>query len=160
MLLAFPCFGADSCACISVHDRSNLRNALGLLLLCSLSMLCFLCYPAAPSSALCHVVVPDARLAAPLWQRRLRQPGCGAAPQGPPRGAPGDGDARSRAGVRCGLPATAHALPRVAPPASSLDTQRPAGPRVPTCAPRIKRQVTGSRSAPLSKGTGARRHGV
>ena len=27
-LLAFPCFGADSCASITVHDSSNLKNPL------------------------------------------------------------------------------------------------------------------------------------
>ena len=100
-----------------------------------------------PSSVPCQVVAPNAPLAVPLWQRRLSQPGCGAAPQGPPRGAPGDGDARSRAGVRWGRPAIAHALPRAAQPVSSLDTQRPAGPRVPTCAARIKRQATGRHGA-------------
>ena len=115
-------------------------------------------FPLLPGPALWDPVVGAlprgrARCAMPAGVRR------GAAPQGPPRGAAGDGDARSRAGLRWGPPATAHALPRRAQPASSLDMQRPAGPRAPTCAARIKRQVTGSCSAPLSKGTGARSHG-
>ena len=50
----------------------------------------------------------------------LRQPGRGAAPQGPPRGAPGDGDAWS--GGRRRLPTR---CPGRLQPTSSLDAQRP-----------------------------------
>ena len=112
---------AAHATCISVHDGSNLRDALGLRLLWSLPMLrCFLCYPARPcgirSSVPCHVVAPDARLRSRFGSGAHASRS--AAPQGPPRGAPADGDARSKAGVRWGPPAIAHALPRAAQPVS------------------------------------------
>ena len=155
--MASPCFGADNCACISVHDSSNLRNALGFsgALQSSSALLPLLLGPALWDPVFGALPRGGARCASGTPAlAAVRQPGCGAAPQGSPGGAPGDGDARSRAGVRWGAPATAHALPRAAQPGSSLDMQRPTGPQAATCESRIKHHVLGPCSAPRWKCTG------